>query len=130
MKMKPVTTWGLLCNKKDEKTIVASINNYLATVDRTMSRATSASMLQARLPHAIKHFYWNLNKSTGTWFELFPNEDLNGRFYNEHRKDCAWLITARIDTAHPAYEKQRTEEFLNAVLSAAGVRAEVLEEAG
>ena len=38
----------------------------------------SQILLKRYLPHVIKHFYWNLNKETGTCSDLYPNEDVNG----------------------------------------------------
>ena len=38
-------------------------------------------MLSAYFPLIIKHFYWNLNKEMGTWFDIYPNEDINGQYF-------------------------------------------------
>ena len=126
--MKPFTTYGLKCSKKDEKVLVQRVNEYLKTLDRTMSKAKSKSMLEARLPLILKHFYWNLNKGVGTWFELFPNEDIDGKYYKESNKECGWIIKMRIDLTHPCYEKQNTETFLLEVLKSTGFEFIVIEE--
>ena len=126
--MKPVTTYGLKCAKKDEKILVQRINEYLGTIDRTMSKAKNKSMLKALLPFVLKHFYWNLNKGVGTWFEVFSNEDLEEKYFYEANKDCGWLITTRIDLTHPMYEKKRTEQFLKDVLDSTGFDYVVIEE--
>lgn len=126
--MKLITTYGFKCLKKDEKKLVQRINEYLKMLDRTMSKAKSKSMLEARLPFILKHFYWNLNKGVGTWFEIFPNEDQDGKYYSEIHKDCGWLLVARIDQTHPMYEKHKTEKFLSDVLNSTGFEYVIIEE--
>lgn len=126
--MKPITIYGLQCSKKDEKIIVKRINDYLAVQDRTMSKAKNKSLLNARLPLVLTHFYWNLNKSKGTWFEIFPNEDAEGKYYNEKNKDFAWIIITRIDLTHPMYEKLSTESFLTEILKVTGFEYFILDE--
>ncbi len=85
-------------------------------------------MLEERLPFVIKHFYWNLNKGAGTWFEVYPNEDSEGKYYSESNKDCGWLITTIIDENHPNYQKSQTEQFLKNVLEATKFDYVVIEE--
>ncbi|WP_286965044.1 hypothetical protein [Flavobacterium sp. UBA4854] len=126
--MKSRTIYGLKSSKKDEKTIVKRINDYLEIHDRTMSKSKNKGMLDARLPHVLKHFYWNLNKSKGTYFEIFSNEDSMGNYYNEKNKDLGWIIKARIDLTHPMYEKEATELFLKEILDVTGFEYFILEE--
>ncbi|WNJ17896.1 hypothetical protein [Pontibacter sp. G13] len=126
--MKPFTTYGLKCSKKDEKNLVFRINEYLASKSRTMSKAKNKSMLDSRLPFVFKHFYWNLNKGVGTWFELFPNEDIEGKYFNETHKDCGWILKTRLDLTHPLYEKNKTEKFLSDVLDSTEFEYIILEE--
>lgn len=126
--MKPNTTFGLKCLKKEEKVLVKGINEFLSTIDRTMSKAKNKTMLEDRLPFVLRHFYWNLNKGVGTWFEVYPNEDLEGKYYSEANKDCGWLITTSIDLTHPGYEKTETEQFLENVLEATTFDYVVIEE--
>lgn len=126
--MKPTTIYGLKCSKKDEKIIVKRVNDYLALHKRTMSKAKNKSLLDARLPLVLTHFYWNLNKSTGTWFEIFSNEDSDGKFYYEENKDYGWIIKTLINLTHPMYEKNLTETFLTEILNATGFEYFVIEE--
>ena len=126
--MKSITTYGLKCLKTDEKILVQRINKFLEEHNRTLSKEKNRSMLEARLPFVLKHFYWNLNKETGTWFEIFPNEDQQGKYFNETYKDCGWLIITRIDLSHPMYEKDKTEKFLSDVLDSTGFEYLVIEE--
>ncbi len=126
--MKPFTTYGIKCARKDEKILVQRINDFLATHKRTMSKAKNKSLLEACLPFTYKHFYWNLNKSVGTWFEIFPNEDEKGKFFSEEHKEYCWLMKTRIDVAHPMYKKERTEFFLSNVLKSTGHETVVIKE--
>lgn len=126
--MKSISTYGIKSSKKDERIIVKRVNDYLAIHDRTMSKTKNKSLLDARLPLVLSHFYFNLNKSKGTWFEIFSNEDLNGKYYDEKNKDYGWIMKTRIDLTHPIYEKKSTELFLTEILNATGFEYYILEE--
>lgn len=126
--MKSITTYGLKSSKKDEKIIVKRVNDYLELHYRTMSKSKNKSLLDSRLPHVLSHIYWNLNKSKGTYFEIFSNEDNEGKYYNEENKNLAWIIKTRIDVTHPMYEKQATESFLTEILNVTGFEYIILEE--
>jgi len=126
--MKPFITYGLKCSKKDEKALVQRINAYLETHNRTMSKSKNKSMLDARLPFVLKHFYWNLNKGLGTFFEIFPNEDQEGNYFKETNKECGWLLKTHINLSHPSYEKKSTENFLLEVLASTAFEYIILEE--
>lgn len=126
--MKPFTIYGLKCSKKDEKVLVKRVNQYLSANDRELSKEKTKATLKKRLPLVLKHFYWNLNKEAGTYFELFPNEDLGGQFFNEKHKECVWLIKVRIDLSNPSYEKVATEEFLSELLRVTNCEHIVLKE--
>jgi hypothetical protein len=126
--MKKFNTYGIKCSKKDEKLLIQRLNDYLKTLDRIMSKAKSKSMLEARLPFILKHFYWNLNKGTGTWFELFSNEDVEEKYFNEPNKECGWILKTRIDLTHPCYEKEKTENFLLNILKSTEFEIITLKE--
>lgn len=126
--MKTFATYGIKCTKKDEKILAQRINAYLATLQRTMSKSTNKSLLSSFLPLVYKYYYWNLNKEVGTWFEIFPNQDLKGNYFNEATPDCAWIIKTRINLTHPLYEKETTEGFLSNVLQAIQFVYIVIEE--
>lgn len=95
--MKSVTIYGFKCVKKDEKALLQAVNTVLAAHDRTTSKAKNAGLLAAYAPLVLKHFYWNLNRSLGTWFDIYPNEDVHGAFFFPGHKECAWLMHVRID---------------------------------
>jgi len=54
-------------------------------------------MFDGYRPFVIKCFYWNLNQEMGTWFDVYPNEDLEGQYFFPDHKDCGWLIHVRIN---------------------------------
>ena len=122
------TTYEILCQPKDEKTLATRVDEFLATLDRSMSKNKSKSMLEARLPHRIKHFYMNLNKEVGSYFEIFPNEDLDGNFFAVESSDCAWILIARLDTSNPNFDATKSPGFISNVLDATGFEHTVLEE--
>jgi hypothetical protein len=113
-------TFGIICIKKDEKILMERVNAYLKTLDRTTSKAKHPDMLKPYLPFVYKHYYWNLNKGTGTWFDLFPNEDVNEKYILENNKEYGWIFKCRIDRTHPNYNKELSEGFIENVLNAAG----------
>jgi hypothetical protein len=118
--MKSFSCYGIRCEKKDEKILVSRVNEYLAAHDRTMTKTINESLLKARLPFVYKYYYWNRNKGTGTYFEVIPNEDAEGKCYSEENRDCAWIIKTRIHLTHPEYKKEATELFLQEVIRATG----------
>ena len=127
--MKPETTYALRCPKKDERLLLERVNAYLATYHRTTSKARNPSMLARYLPFVVKHFYWNLNKDAGTWFDIYPNEDAEGKHFFPERKDYCWLMRVRIDLRQwPAATQAKAESFIAGLLSAMGFESVVLQK--
>ena len=122
------TTYGILCQSSDEKSLTTRVTDFLGTLDRTLSKTKSKSLLKARLPHRLKHIYFNLNKGVGSYFEIFPNEDLDGEHFFPDNPECAWILKSRLDGDHPNYDKEKTEIFISSVLEATGFEYMVLEE--
>ncbi|KVC94940.1 hypothetical protein WI77_10665 [Burkholderia ubonensis] len=127
--MKPVTYYALRCAPKDEKVLIGRVNAYLETLHRTTSKAKQPSLLQRYAPFVIKHFYWNLNKDTGTWFDIYPNQDTRGEFFFPAFQDHAWLLHVRIDTeSYPDATEAKAEQFIASLLAAIGFDAVVVQE--
>jgi hypothetical protein len=127
--MKPQTYYAFRCSKKDEKVLMQRVNDYLGKFDRTTSKAKHPQMLGSYLPRVIKHFYWNLNKDTGTWFDIYPNEDLNGALFFPEHPDLAWLMRVRVDLkTWPTATLEKAESFISGLLSAIQFEALVIKE--
>jgi hypothetical protein len=121
--------YGILCSKEDESQLITRVNAYLATFNRTTSKANNKSMLDGYLPFVLKYFYWNLNKDTGTWFELFLNEDSNGKYFFPNHKDYGWLMRIRIDIdKFPAATPEKAKEFISGLFSAIEFSFKVIRE--
>lgn len=125
MHFKNVTILGIKCVVKDEKAMMVRVNDYLATFDRTTSKTKNKSLLESELPFVLKHFYWNLNKDTATWFDIKPNCDIEGKWYQPAHQDCAWLLNIRIDYSTwtglgeaQELREPKTQAFLNGLLKA------------
>ena len=116
--MGPVTYFGIVCDNKAEKNLLSRVNAYLKTLNRTTSKVKNGSKLEKE-PLKIKHYYWNLNKDTGTWMDLKPNEDLEGTWSFPENKECAWIMHVRIDTSRfPDGTQEKAEDFINSLLKA------------
>ena len=126
--MKDNTIYGFLSVKKDEKNIVTNINSYLEELSRVMSKLKTASILEARLPFQYKYIYFNLNKERGTFFEVFPNEDITGKFFFPDKPELAWLLKVIINKNHPMYKQTETEGFIQKVLDRSGRKYELVKE--
>ena len=126
--MKQQILFGIKCDFKVEKAILKAIKDYLAKFNQTTSTVRNGSMLEKRLPYRIKQFHWNLNKETGTWFELFPNQDLDNKYFSENHKDYAWLILILFHHDFPGYEKNKSEKFIIDMLDSIGFNYEILFE--
>ncbi len=121
-------TYGYISDKNAEKQIVKNINAFLATLERTMTKTKNKSLLASRKPYVLDYFYWNLNKDTGTWFELFSNMDKEGKYYCERHKECYWIIKFRLDATHPNFDTTKTLSYVSDVLKAPGMLYKLLEE--
>ncbi len=82
-------------------------------------------MLSSELPFVIKHYFWNLNKDTATWFDIKPNLDVEGKWYQPKHQDCAWLLHVRIDYSTwtglgeaQVVRERKTQDFLFGLLKA------------
>lgn len=126
--MKHQVLFGIRCDFKDEKAILKAIKEYLAKFNRTTSTVKNGSMLESRLPYRIKQFHWNLNKDAGTWFELFPNQDLDNKYFFEKHKDYAWLALILFHHDFPGYEKTKSEKSIIDMLDSIGFKYEILLE--
>ena len=126
--MKHQVLFGIKCSYKDEKNILKAIKGYLAQFNRTTSTVTKGSMLDARLPYRIKQFHWNLNKERGTWFELFPNQDLDNKYFSENHKECAWLALVLFHYNFQGYDEKESEKFIIAMLDSTGFAYDTLLE--
>lgn len=126
--MKHQVLFGIKCDFKDEKVIHTSIKNYLSKFNRTTSTVKKGPFLEVRLPYRIKQFHWNLNKETGTWFELFPNRDLDNKFFLAEYKDCNWLALVLFQDDFHGYEKNKSEKFIIDMLDTIGFKYEILIE--
>ena len=125
MDFKNVTILGIRCVSKDEKAMMLRVSDYLATFNRTTSKTKNKDLLESELPFVFKHFYWNLNKDAATWFDIKPNQDLEGKWYQPAHQECAWFLHVRID--HSGWDRigeltaaklQQTQDFLNGLLKA------------
>ena len=105
----------LFCIKSeinDEKNIHTKMKNYLSLLNRTTSTAKNQVMLDSFLPFRIKHYHWNLNKETGTFFALFPNYDLDGKIFIPKKPECKWILKVLFHEDYPGYEQNKSEEFI------------------
>lgn len=115
--MMPVAIHGLKCLKKDEHVLIKRVNNHLAKHRQTITQTKDRKMFEGYRPFAIKHFYWNLNQAVGTWFDLYPNEDLKGQYFFPDHKDCGWLIHVRINShRHTNTIPEESEMFVRELL--------------
>ena len=127
--MKPESHLAICCTKKDEKTLMGRVNEYLEKFSRTTSKAKHPDMLRKYLPRVIKHYYWNLNKDAGTWFDIYPNEDVHGEWFFPEHKDCAWILHIRIDLARwSSASADKADSFLHGLLNAIGFPLVTLQE--
>jgi hypothetical protein len=127
--MKPLTIHGLKCARWDEKTLVTRVNDFLAMHRRTMSKSKNQSLLASFTPYVLRHFYWNLNKEMGTFFEIYPNEDAQGEYFFPGHPECGWLLFVKFD-AHGNADivKEKSEGFIAELLRATGYERVVIRE--
>jgi hypothetical protein len=129
--MKPVAIYGWKCLKKDEPVLLKRVNKHLAKHREKAIQIKDRKLFDGYQPFTIKYFYWNLNHSTGTWFDVYPNEDLKGQYFFPEHKDCGWLIHIRINLhQHADSIPKKTETFIQELLSSTEFEHRVIKESG
>ena len=126
--MKMQVLFGIKSKMDDEKLIMKNINAYLKRIERTTSIAKNASLLRSFLPYTIDHYYWNMNKETGTYFEVFSNSDLNGRKFIKDNGEYAWLIKILFHPDFPGYEREKSEKYVKEIMNSINYDYEILFE--
>ena len=127
--MKPVAIYGLKCLKKDEGVLIKRINQHLAKHRQTTNQTKDRKMFDGYRPFAIKCFYWNLNPELRTWFDVYPNEDLEGKHFFPDHKDCGWLIHVRINPhQHVNNIPEASETFIRELLASTMFEHRVIKE--
>jgi hypothetical protein len=91
--MPNISLYGLECSPNDEREIMRRINASLDKIKRTTSKATQKSLLDARKPFTLKHFFWNLHRDAGVYFEVLQNQDLKGKWHRPDHQDKGLLLT-------------------------------------
>lgn len=129
--MMPVAIHGLKCLRKDEHVLIKRVNNHLAKRRQTITQTKDRNMFEGYWPFVIKHFYWNLNPAMGTWFDVYPNEDLKGQYFFPDHKDCGWLIHVRINLhRHTNLIPEESETFVRELLDSTMFEHRVIKESG
>jgi len=129
--MMPVAIHGLKCLRKDEHVLIKRVNNHLAKRRQTITQTKDRNMFEGYWPFVIKHFYWNLNPAMGTWFDVYPNEDLKGQYFFPDHKDCGWLIHVRINLhRHASIIPEQSETFVRELLDSTMFEHRVIKESG
>ena len=129
--MMPVAIFGWKCLRKDKDVLLRRINEYLAGHGQKTTETATRKMFDGYLPFVIKHFYWNLNQETGTWFDIYPNEDMKGKFFFPDHKDCGWLIHVRIDLhQHANLIPEESETFVRELLNSTRFEHRIIKESG
>jgi hypothetical protein len=106
--------------KKDEKEMINRVNEFLKTLMRSLSRQKNPSVSVNGVVYVLKHFYWNLNKDTQTYFEIFLNEDLEGKFFDVEHSEYGWMMKVIYHEDRPGFEMEGAKGFIEGVLKAMG----------
>jgi hypothetical protein len=127
--MKPETVYGIISEKRNEKEIIKQVNGYLAKMNRTTTKSKNKGLLDGFLPYQHSYYYWNLNKDTGTYFEIFMNEDNRRKYHFPTFRQCGWILRVRINLDRfPAATREKAEEFIRGLLSAIAYESRVIQE--
>jgi hypothetical protein len=127
--MLPLAIHGWKCLRKDEQVLIKRVNNHLAKHRQTATQIKDRKMFDGYRPFVIKHFYWNLNHAMGTWFDVYPNEDLQGQYFFPDHKDCGWLIHIRVDLhQHANIIPEASEKYVQELLDSTMFKHRVIKE--
>jgi hypothetical protein len=128
--MKEVTVFGLACSPADEPAIVGRIERSLAKIKRSMSKATQRSLLDGLKPFVHEHYYWNLNRDCGVYFELLRNEDLEGKRHAPRNPEMGLLLLFVLQehAFRNAAPTKKALEYVFRILGCLGVDHERIAE--
>lgn len=90
--MATILLYGLQCAVTDEREVMRRINASLDMIKRTTSKATQKSLLDAKKPFTVKHYYWNQHRDAGVFFEVLQNQDLKGKWHRPDHQDKGLLL--------------------------------------
>lgn len=122
---------GIVCTAADEKKVVKAINTFLEKEHgfRKMKKNTNASMLEARLPHRMTHFYMQFLKQAPRWFfELYPNEDLDGNLKFAEFPECSWIVFINKMEYSDAETMGKIDRFFDAMMAAVEFETKVVKD--
>lgn len=128
--MRKVTLFGLRCSAVDEPAVVGRIDQSLKKIKRQTSKATQKSLLQDRKPFVFDHYYWNLNRDCGVYFELLTNQDLKGKWQQAEHSDMGLLLmfVLQDDAFRDGAPLKKTQQYVDRILKALGVPYEKIAE--
>jgi hypothetical protein len=127
-KMAPVTIYGIKYNRNDETILINNIDKYLMYFGRRLSKESDAEILKTKSPYQFEYIYWNFNKEKACWIEVYPNQDSQGRYYDENYKDYNWILYTKINELSPHYSRNETECFLKNLLRSSGFENVIIKE--
>ncbi|MDM5188796.1 hypothetical protein QUF99_16175 [Bacillus sp. DX4.1] len=117
--------YGIVSSEKDEKLMIKNVENFLSSMNRTLSKNKNKSVLEARFPNIYKYIYFNLNKEKRVYLEIHPNNDLEGK-YKFESKNINWIIFFNKLDLVTGEEKQ--EEYIKDILDATKFEYVLLKE--
>jgi hypothetical protein len=123
--------YGIVCKAEEEKQLVKNINTFLKKqyAYSKMSKTNNKSMLEARLPFVYSHFYKQFLKQGARWyFELYPNEDLEGKRKFSDHPEVTWLIWVNKMSYTTDADKAQLDRFFSELLTASGFEYKLLYE--
>jgi hypothetical protein len=128
--MSSVSLYGLNCPATEEAEVARRINASLAKIKRTMSKATQKSLLDGQKPFLMKHYFWNLNRDAGVYFELLSNEDLQGQWHRrDHKKSGLLLLFIVQDhSLRDGAPLKKAAQYIDRVVRATAVPHELIVE--
>ncbi|MGN6545686.1 MAG: hypothetical protein ACTHK7_11600 [Aureliella sp.] len=123
------------CSAVDEPAVVGRIDQSLKKIKRQTSKVTgktraSQSLLDARKPFVLDHYYWNLNRDCGVYFELLTNQDLKGKWQQAEHSDMGLLLmfVLQDDAFRDGAPLKKTQQYVDRILKALGVPYEKIAE--
>ncbi|WP_316807401.1 hypothetical protein [Pedobacter agri] len=122
------TEYGIFCQREDEKDLVKRINNFL-------KNEYGYRKMYKRDEDAIStfnydYYYFQFIRETPKWyFDLYPNEDLDGKLKFDNQ-DTKWILyTGKLDVNKNS-DKQNEEVnlFFEKLIQAIGYETQTLHE--
>lgn len=125
--------YGIICGVSDEKELIKNINAFMVELGfRKIYKKAPSGVRDPDNPGQepqYAHYYWQMLKQDPGWyFDLYPNQDLNGKYRIADAPDVGWTLYLSFtkDDANTQEQKQELDRFAESLIKKLGFSSRLL----